>query len=98
MGLAEDPDLSVCHEVRTFLSHRSRWVGPGAASGVHFGELAAVDTSGDVTVQRFGSGEGGRSFWITGDSLAYGLGVAADQTMGASLSRAMTRSWFANLI
>jgi len=91
VDLAEDPDLSVCHEVRTFLSHRSRWVGPGAASGVHFAELTTVDTSGDGTVQRFGSGDGGRSLWIAGDSLAYGLGVAADQSMGASLSRAMTR-------
>jgi len=90
VDLAEDPDLSVCHEVRTFLSHRSRWVGPGAASGVHFAELGAVDTSGDGKVVRFGSGNADRSLWIAGDSLAYGLGVAADKSMGASLSRSMT--------
>jgi len=91
VDLAEDPDLSVCHEVRTFLSHRSRWVGPGAASGVHFAELGAVSTSGDGDVKRFGSGDGGRGFWIAGDSLAYGLGVDPDKSVGATLSRAMTR-------
>ena len=91
VDLAEDPDLSVCHEVRTFLSHRSRWVGPGAASGVHFAELGSVTTKGDGKVKRFGSGDGGRGFWIAGDSLAYGLGVEPDKTMGAVLSRFMTR-------
>ncbi len=90
VDLAEDPDLSVCHEVRTFLSHRSRWVGPGAASGVHFAELGAVSTSGDGTVSRFGSGSVDKTFWIAGDSLAYGLGVQAHKTMGAELSRWMT--------
>ena len=90
VDLAKDPDLSVCHEVRTFLSHRSRWVGPGAASGVHFAELGGVDTSGDGSVVRFGSGEANRTLWVAGDSLAYGLGVAADQSMGAALSRSMT--------
>ena len=90
VDLAEDPDLTVCHEVRTFLSHRSRWVGPGAASGVHFAELGSVSTSGDGTVSRFGSGTVDKHFWIAGDSLAYGLGVEAYQTMGAELSRSMT--------
>ena len=91
VDLAEDPDLSLCHEVRTFLSHRSRWAGPGAASGVHFAELGAVDTSGDGSVRRFGSGGDGRKFWIAGDSLAYGLGVEANQTLGAHLSQSITR-------
>ena len=91
VDLAEDPDLSLCHEVRTFLSHRSRWVGPGAASGVHFAELSSVDTSGDGSVRRFGSGGGGRTLWIAGDSLAYGLGVEANETLGAHLSQSITR-------
>jgi lysophospholipase L1-like esterase len=91
VDLAEDPDLSLCHEVRTFLSHRSRWAGPGAASGVHFAELGAVDTSGDGRVSRFGSGTADRRLWIAGDSLAYGLGVTEYKTMGAELARAMTR-------
>ena len=90
VDLAEDPDLSVCHEVRTFLSHRSRWVGPGAASGVHFAELGSVSTTGDGTVSRFGSGTVDRNFWVAGDSLAYGLGVEPHQTLGAELSRSMT--------
>lgn len=92
VDLAEDPDLSLCHEVRTFLSHRSRWVGPGAASGVHFAELGAVDTSGDGQVVRYGSGPADRRLWIAGDSLAYGLGVLENKTLGAELSRAMTRT------
>ena len=90
VDFAEDPDLSLCHEVRTFLSHRSRWVAPGAASGVHFAELGAVDTSGDGQVQRYGSGESPQRLWIAGDSLAYGLGVSPEQTLGAHLSQSIT--------
>ena len=91
VDLAEDRDLSLCHEVRTFLSHRSRWVGPGATSGVHFAELSSVDATGDGSVRLFGSGGTSRKLWIAGDSLAYGLGVEANETLGAHLSQSITR-------
>jgi len=91
VDLAENPDGSLCHEVRTFLSHRSRWGTPGAASGVHFSELANVTTAGDGQVVRYGSGAADRRLWIAGDSLAYGLGVDANKTLGAVLSVEVTK-------
>jgi lysophospholipase L1-like esterase len=88
---AEDPDLSVCHEIRSFLSHRSRWTGPGTGVNVHFNQLHGVSTKGDGTVVKYGSGEVGRTVWVAGDSLAYGLGVEAHQTFGAHLGRSVAR-------
>jgi len=89
VDLSEDPDSSLCHEVRSFLSHRSRWTGPGTGVEVHFSQLHSVDMVGEGAVTKFGSGETGRTLWIGGDSLAYGLGVEAHQTLGAHLSRSM---------
>lgn len=84
---AEDPDLGLCHEIRSFLSHRSRWTGPGTGTNVHFNQLHSVNTAGEGSVTKFGSGEDGRSLWVAGDSLAYGLGVEPHQTLGAHLAR-----------
>lgn len=93
VDLAEDPDLSLCHEVRTFLSHRSRWISPGAASGVHFSALQHVSMDGDGVVRNFGS-QGGNEphhLWLAGDSLAYGLGVNPEESFGSHLAGRVTR-------
>jgi lysophospholipase L1-like esterase len=92
VDLAEDPDLSLCHEVRTFLSHRSRWISPGAASGVHFAALEHVSMDGDGAVRFVGSrgGNTARRVWIAGDSLAYGLGVRPEESFGVRLAGQVT--------
>ncbi|MAY79943.1 MAG: hypothetical protein CL930_04070 [Deltaproteobacteria bacterium] len=93
VDLAEDPDLSLCHEVRTFLSHRSRWISPGAASGVHFSALQNVSMDTEGIVQSFGSlgNNDARRLWLAGDSLAYGLGVNPEESFGTHLAGRVTR-------
>ncbi len=86
---ADDPDLSLCHEIRSFLSHRSRWTGPGTGNNVHFNQLHSVDTAADGAVEKYGSGSQGRTVWLAGDSLAYGLGVQPHETFGAHLGRSV---------
>ncbi len=86
---AEDPDLSLCHEIRSFLSHRSRWTGPGTGVNVVFNQLHGVNTSDEGAITKYGSGEDGRTVWIAGDSLAYGLGVEPHQTFGAHIGRSL---------
>ena len=93
VDLADDPDLDLCHEVRTFLSHRSRWLSPGAASGVHFAALQHVSMDGDGVVRSFGSQGANhpRQLWLAGDSLAYGLGVNPEESFGSHLAGRVTR-------
>jgi hypothetical protein len=89
VDLSDDPDGSLCHEVESFLSHRSRWTGPDTDTEVYFSELHRVNMASEGEVTKFGSGETERTLWIGGDSLAYGLGVESQQSLGAHLSRSM---------
>jgi lysophospholipase L1-like esterase len=96
VDLAGEADSSLCHEVRSFLSHRSRWGQPGAASGVHFPALDTLELTPDGAVLNRGSFDGDvRSFWVSGDSLAFGLGVRPNETFGAHLAGrlAVDRDW-----
>ncbi len=96
VDLAGEADSSLCHEVRSFLSHRSRWVQPGAASGVHFPALQSLQLTKDGAVLNRGStGSTPRDFWVSGDSLAYGLGVSPTETFGTRLADRLSidRGW-----
>ena len=87
VDLAGEADSSLCHEVRSFLSHRSRWVQPGSASGVHFAALDTLAlTDGGKVMKRGSDGANAMDFWVSGDSLAFGLGVRPEETMGAHLA------------
>ncbi len=84
-----------CHEVRSFLSHRSRWsrlASPGAPPpgapmpGAPMPGAPMPGAGEEAPELEFGSGARHRSVWLLGDSVTYGLGVEATETFGASLS------------
>lgn len=95
---SEAGGTALCHEVTSFLSHRSRW-GPQHAPGTRPpgpnkpppGGPPLPGATVAATEMTFGEGTA-RSLWLVGDSVTFGLGVEAKDTFGATLARRLAET------